>query len=211
MKKILILVDRDGTLIYDKKCHYGSQKNWKSLIKILPSVVRGINLLRKIPNVKIYMITNQPGVAIKDFPFLTLRRAHEVCKYVLNLLKRKNAKIDGYELCEHASSSYVKSYPKFEFNKKLVGNFSCMKPKYGMINHVLKNEKLNREEIAIYVIGDRFSDVKTALNVKGFGIIVPFANEKREKEKVKKINNKNTFIARNFLDAAKFIIEKEKL
>ena len=210
MKKILIFVDRDKTLIYDKKCHYGSQKNWKSLIRILPFVVKGVNLLRKIPNVKIYMITNQPGVAIKDFPLLTLRKSHEVCKYVLSLLKRKNARIDGYEICEHAPPSYVKAYPEFKFHKNLIGNFSCMKPKTGMINNVLKNEKLNRKETTIYVIGDRFSDVKTALNVKGFGIIVPFANEKGEKEKVKKINNKNTFIAKSFLDAAKFVVKREE-
>ena len=210
MKKILIFVDRDGTLIYDKKCHHGSRKNWKSLIKILPSVVKGINLLRKIPNVKIYMITNQPGVAIKDFHLLTLRRSHEVCKYVLSRLKRKNAKLDGYTICEYASRSYVRSYPKFKFHKNLVGDFSCIKPRPGMINNTLKNEKLNRKETIIYVIGDRFSDVKTALNVKGFGIIVPFANEKGEKEKVKKINNKSTFIAKSFLDAAKFVVKREK-
>ena len=210
MKKILIFVDRDGTLIYDKKCHHGSQKNWKSLIKILPSVVKGINLLRKIPNLKIYMITNQSGVAIKNFPLLTLRKSHEVCKYVLSLLKRKNARIDGYEICEHAPPSYVKAYPKFRFHKKLVGNFSCIKPRPGMINDILKNEKLNRKETIIYVIGDRVSDVKTALNVQGFGIIVPSANEKDEKEKVKKINNKNIFIAKNFFDAARFVVKREK-
>jgi len=211
MKKILIFVDRDGTIIYDKKCHYGSQRNWKSLIRILPSVIEGMSLLRKISNVKIYMITNQPGVAIKEFPLLTLRKTHEVCKYILNLLKRKGAKIDGYEICGYVPPSYLKSHPEFSFNEKLVGDFSCIKPKPGMINNILKNEKLSKKQVKIYVIGDRFSDVKIALNVKGLGILVPSANKKKEKEKVEKIKNKNGYIAKNFLDAAKFIIEKEKL
>ena len=144
MKKVLIFVDRDGTLIYDKKCHYGSQKNWKSLIKILPSVVKGINLLRKIPNVKIYMITNQPGVAIKDLPLLTLKKANEVSRYVLNQLKKKNAGLDGYEICEHASPSYVKKHKQFTFDKKFVGDFHCMKPNPGMIEKILKKEKFSR-------------------------------------------------------------------
>lgn len=210
MKKILIFVDRDGTLIYDKKCHYGSQKNWKALIKICPGIAQGIKLLRKIPNSKIYMISNQPGVAIKDFPLLTLKRAHEVSKYILNQLKKKNSKIDGYEICQHASPSYVRKHKQFNFNKKLVDNFSCIKPKPGMINQILKKEKIPRKDVKIYVVGDRESDVKTALNVKGFGILVPFRNQSKEKNKVSKIKSKNKYIARNFPDAARFISKREK-
>jgi len=209
MKKVLIFVDRDGTLIYDKKCYYGSQKNWRSLIKICSGVVLGIKHLRKIPYSRIYMITNQPGVAIKDLHLLTLKKAHEVSRYILNQLKNKNAKLDGYEVCEHASPSYVKKHKQFTFYKKLVGNFSCMKPKPGMIEKILKKEKLSRKDVKIYVIGDRASDVKTALNAKGFGILVPFRNESKEKSETRKIKNRNVFIAKNFLDAAKIIIKKE--
>ena len=211
MKKTLIFLDRDGTIIYDKKYYFGSQKNWRSLIKILPQVIDGLRLLKKIQNSKIYIITNQPGVAIKDFPLLTLKRAHEVCRYVLKQLEKRNAKLDGYEICEHASSYYVKSRPEFSFNKKLIGNFHCRKPNPGMIEKILKKEKLTKKKINIYVIGDRVSDVKTALNTKGVGILVPFKNQPLEKEKIKKISNKNIFVAKNFLDAAKFIVKREKL
>ena len=209
MKKVMIFLDRDGTLIYDKKYYLGSQKNWRSLIKICSGVVLGIKHLRKIPYSRIYMITNQPGVAIKDFPLLTLKKANEVSRYILNQLKNKNTKLDGYEICEHASPSYVKKHKQFTFDKKLVGNFSCMKPKPGMIEKILKKEKLSRKNVKIYVIGDRASDVKTALNAKGCGIMVPFENEKGEKEKVRKLDSKNKYIAKNFLDAAKFIIKRE--
>ena len=95
-----IFLDRDGTLIYDKKYYFGSQKNWRSLIKILPYVIDGLRLLKKIRNSKIYIITNQPGVAIKNFPFLTLKRAHEVCRYVLKQLEKRNVKVETIELKE---------------------------------------------------------------------------------------------------------------
>ena len=207
MKKILIFVDRDGTLIYDKKYHLGSQKNWRSKIKLLPHVIRGLKLLNKNLNASIYMITNQPGVAVKNFPLLTLEKAHKVSLYVMKLLKKKGVFLKGYDVCGKAHPSYAENHPKFEFDKKLIGNFSCIKPKPGMIKTILKDEKLNNKQIEIYVIGDRASDVETALRAKGCGILVPFKNQPREKEKVEKIKDK--YMAKNFLDAAKFIIERE--
>jgi len=83
MKKILVCVDRDGTLIYDNKYHLGRTDDWKSKIKILPTVIEGLRLLKTLPDVTIYIITNQPGVAIREFPLLTLDRAHEVNRYIL--------------------------------------------------------------------------------------------------------------------------------
>ena len=208
-KKLFIFLDRDGTIDYDKKYHLGHQRNWKSKIRILPNVVKGLKILRKIPGVRIYMITNQTGVAIKDFPLLTDKRAREVCQYIIDKLKDKGIKLDGYEICGKASPSYVKKRSNFKFDKKLVGNFSCIKPKPGMINSILNKEGVKRKDAKIYVIGDRFSDVKTALNIKGFGILVPFKNEPGEKEKVEKLKSKNKYIAKDFLDAARFIVKRE--
>ena len=53
----------------------------------------GLKLLRKISNSKIYIITNQPGITIKEFPTLTKKMAEEVCNYVLDLLKKKRHQI----------------------------------------------------------------------------------------------------------------------
>ena len=209
-KKLFIFLDRDGTIDYDKKYHLGHQRNWKSKVRILPNVVKGLKILRKIPEAKIYMITNQPGVAIKNFPLLTKRRSEEVCKYILDRLEEKGVKLNGYEVCGKASPTYVKKRYEFKFNKKLVGNFSCIKPKTGMIDSVLKKEGVKRKEAKIYVIGDRFSDIKTAENAKGFGIMIPFKNEPREKEKVEKLKSKNKYIAKDFLDTARFIVKRER-
>ena len=75
-KNILIGIDRDGTIIYDKKLHLGSQRNWKSKIKFLSGTISGLKTLKKnIPEAKVYMVTNQPGVAVKNFPLLNKKRA----------------------------------------------------------------------------------------------------------------------------------------
>jgi len=214
-KQILICVDRDGTIDYDRKTrpryHLGRQKNWKSKVRFIQSSITGLKLLnKKLPEAKIYMISNQPGIAIKEFPLLTRKRVDEVFKYILKKLASKGVKFDGYEFCGKATSSYVKAHGQYTFHKKLVGNFPCSKPKPGMIKSILKREKLKLSETKIYVIGDRVSDVETAHNVKGFGILVPFIYQPGEKEETKKLKNKKKYIAKDFLGAARFIIKREK-
>ena len=209
-KKTTICINRDGTLIYDNKYHLGKTNNWRSKVKILPSVVSGIRQLRKIPSVKLYMITNQPGVATKTFPLLTLQRAHEVCRYVLKKLENKRAKLDGYFLCPHASPSYTRKRKDRKFDDRLVCNCSCIKPRLGMVFNALKVEGVKRKDVDIYVIGDRASDVKTATNVKGTGILVPFKNEHGEKEKAEKITGK-MYIAKNFTDAVGYIKKRSSV
>ncbi|MCH7902926.1 hypothetical protein IIC68_04185 [archaeon] len=56
--------------------------------------------------------------------------------------------------------------------------------------------------------GDRVTDVKTGINANGTGILVPFPNKPNEKEKVLKLNSRNKYIAKDFLDAVMFIKKK---
>jgi len=210
-KTPLILIDRDGTLIFDNKYHLGRTNDWRKKIKFLPGIISGIKKLKQIPNAKIYMITNQPGVAIKEFKLLTKKRAEQVAQYIEDKLNKKGAKIDGHFVCGHASPAYTRKRNQYKFNKKLVCNCTCIKPNFGMVFDALKKEGLKKSNTNIYVIGDRISDVKTALKVKGQGIFVPFKGEKEEIEKIKKLKNKrNIYLAKNFIDATKFIIKKEK-
>jgi len=212
MKNILICFDRDGTLNFDKKCHLGKQKNWKSRVVILPDVIKGLKELRKnIPYAKIYIITNQPGVAVKDFPLLTKKRVDEVCKYILNKINKNKVGIDGYRFCGKADLNYAKRHPELKFDKKLVGNYPCVKPNPGMVYDILKELKWKAKDTKIYVIGDRHSDVKTAINAGGFGIFVPFVARPEEIEKFKKekINKKKYYISKNFMDCINFLIKKE--
>ncbi|MGB6681945.1 MAG: HAD-IIIA family hydrolase [Candidatus Bathyarchaeia archaeon] len=210
MKKILVCVDRDGTLIYDNKYHLGRTDDWKSKIEILPTVIEGLRLLRTLPDVAIYIITNQPGVTIREFPLLTLDRAHEVNRYVLTQIAKMGGQIDGYFLCPHANLQYVKKKTNYNFDEKMVCDCECEKPKSGMVFDALKAEGLTREETIIYVIGDRSSDVETGLNINGTGILIPSENEPRHFEKIKELDQTNVYIARDFLDAAQFIVDQNK-
>ena len=103
-KNILICFDRDGTIIYDDKYHLGSQKNWKDLIRFRRGIFGSLKMLnKKLPDAKIYMISNQSGVAIKDFPLLTEKKSREVCRYIVNLIKERGVDLEKCFVCPHTT------------------------------------------------------------------------------------------------------------
>jgi len=211
MKKTIICIDRDGTLIHDSREHLflGRDNEWRQKVEILPLAVEGLKLLNTIDGGGIYMITNQGGVAISDFPLLTEERAHEVCQHVLELLIGKGGLLDGYFLCPYATPEYVASRPKVNFHPHMVNERQCLKPSLDMVFDVLKAEGITRDNADIYVIGDRASDVQTALNIGGTGILIPFVNEPDEEDKVRKLDQQDDiYIAANMVDAAEFILSR---
>jgi histidinol-phosphate phosphatase family protein len=212
-KKTIICIDRDGTLINDEKDHLflGRNHEWKSKVQILPYVIDGLKLLRTIPNSAIYMITNQPGVAISDYPLLTIDKAHEVCTYVVKTIQSMGARIDGYFLCPHSTPEYVKKKPGVNFDADLVHECECLKPALGMVFDSLKAGNVTPDNAYVYVIGDRASDIQTALNTSGVGILIPFKNEPGEDQKVKTLEDQtHIYIAQNLLYAAQFILETQE-
>lgn len=212
-KKVIICIDRDGTLIHDENDHLflGRDNDWQTRVQILPYVIDGLKFLRTIPGSAIYMITNQPGVAISDYPFLTMEKAHEVCTYVLKTLASMGARIDGYFLCPHATPDYVRKKPGVNFDEDLVHECKCLKPELGMVFDALKAENITPDNANVYVIGDRASDVQTAVNISGIGILIPFQNEPEEDQKVRKLAGQTRIhIAENLFGAAQLIVEKEQ-
>lgn len=208
-KQTLVFFDRDGTLIYDDKYYLGSQRNWRGLIKFLPGVLRCVRKLKK-KNVRAFMITNQPGVAVNELPLLTLEKAHRVCREVLARMRSRGADLDGYFVCPHASPSYVRAHPQFTFSQPLVCNCPCMKPRHGMIDDAMRKYNLRKNNTRIFVVGDRASDVLAGIRAGGYGILVPFKNEPKEIDKFKKIKSRRKFLAKNFCGAVDFIISKIK-
>ena len=43
MKNLLICVDKDGTLIFDEQYHLGRTDDWKSKVRVLPTVIGDLN------------------------------------------------------------------------------------------------------------------------------------------------------------------------
>lgn len=209
MKKTIICIDRDGTLINDEKFFLGRDDDWQAKVEVLSGVVEGLKKLNDINNSAIYMITNQAGVAIADYPLLTIERAHEVCRHVLARLQELGGEINGYFLCPHATPDYAKRKTGVDFHQELVHECHCLKPGLGMVFDALRAEDIALDDTDIYVIGDRLSDVQTALNINGTGILIPFANEPGEEEKVRALADQSRIhIAGDLVAAADFIRSK---
>ena len=211
MKKTIVCIDRDGTLIHDSREHLflGQDNNWQEKVEVLPYAVEGLLLLNSIPDTGIYMITNQGGVAISDLALLTEERAHGVCRYVVALLKDNGAHLNDYFLCPHATPEYASSRPGANFHVHLVHDCHCLKPSLGMVFNALKAEGITPDSADIYVIGDRASDVQTALNINGTGILIPFVNEPGELDKVRLLEKQGQiYVAETMLDAAEFIVSR---
>ena len=220
-KPILVCCDRDGTLNRDDKGFIGTTSDWKKQIEFLPGVIEGVKFLDKIKNGHVFIVTNQSGVALKGpkFDELTEDRMHEVNEEVMKRLKVNGAFIDGYFACPFATENYVKDkglQKDHSIDKKyLVKNNPDRKPNIGMVKKAAESINSSIEECEIYFIGDRDVDVKTGLNANGIGILVPSkqTEERGDLEKVKELANaypERVFIFENFLDAAKFVVQKVK-
>ena len=184
-KNILLCVDRDGTLIYDDHYHLGIDNYWRKKIKILPGRIEGMKKFNKnFPDACRFIITNQPGVAIKEFKRLTLKRARDVCKEITLIFKRKGAYFDGCIVCPHVTPEYTKKNPQYQFDRKYIDpKCKCFKPNTGMIEEAMEKKGLNPKKTKVYVIGDRESDILTALKSKGIGILVPSKTEWKKFQK----------------------------
>lgn len=214
----LVCLDRDGTINEDKDYLLGSSENWKSQVKILPGVIEGIKKLNKIDNLEVFILTNQSGVALKEgkYPRLTLERMHEVNNYILNILKNKGAFIKGYFACPFVDSKYME---RAKLKRRIVNpdfirdNYPDLKPNTGLVEKAAQSLGKELKECNIYVIGDRLSDVQLGLNSGGIGILVE-TQEIGNREKVKTLEKDNkgrVYFAKDFLDAADYIIKNLSL
>ena len=203
----LVCIDRDGTINYDDRDYLGGTDDWKNKVKILPGVVAGIKRLKKA-GALVYIISNQSGVAMKSLPLLTETRAREVCEYVMKTLEERGAKIDGCKICIHVSKEYADKRREIKFDASLVKACGCRKPAIGMIKDIMKERNISGARV--YVIGDRATDVQTALNARGTGILIPSESLPGEDEKVKALKSRNALIMKNVKEAADFILKKER-
>ncbi len=212
---ILVCLDRDGTINKDENYFLGSSPNWKEKIEMLLGVIEGIKLLNEMPDLKIFIITNQSGVALKGerFDLLDEKRMYEVNEYIIEFLRKKGANIEKYFACPYVDNKYVEKSRKRgrQVNIDYVKDkHSDLKPNIGMIRKAAKSIGEKLEECKVYGIGDRFSDVQMILNANGTGILITShkTRELGDEDKVKelqKIHGKRVYIAKDFLDAAKYI------
>lgn len=147
-----VFLDRDGTI--NEQMGY---INHICRFHLLPGAAEAIKKLNdaKIP---VIVISNQSGLARGYFPEELLVAVHEKMN---RLLAEKGAHVDGIYYCPH--------HPEAK-KKEFRAACACRKPKPGLVLQAAKEMNLAPERS--FVVGDRWSDIKTAANCGAQSILV---------------------------------------
>ena len=191
MKRPAVFIDRDGTI--NEQMGY---VNHISRFVLLPGTAEGIRLLNRHQYLAI-IVSNQSGVARGYFPMELIDRVHAHMK---DLLAKEGANIDGIFFCPHYPRGTVPEYSV---------ECDCRKPGTGLVQKAC--EKFDIDMKNSYVIGDRCSDIELAERSNLQGIMVTTGYGLGDIEYV--LPNKPfkpLHIARDFLHAVRWIIEREE-
>ncbi len=141
----LLLLDRDGTLIYEADYPADPKK-----VKLFPGVPQALRRLKKA-GFRIAVVTNQSGVGRGLF---TLQQMKRVNARLLALLKQQKSPIDGLYWCPHAPQKRC----------------ACRKPRLGMVRQA--SNALGVPWKNSISVGDRWSDVMLGQRTGGQGVLV---------------------------------------
>ncbi len=179
-----MFLDRDGTI--NEEMGY---INHVSRLRLLPEAGLAIRRLNEA-GFPVVVITNQSGAARGYFPASLVREVHN---HLQNLLAAQGARVDAIYTCMHAPDA----------------GCSCRKPQPGLLFQAA--EELGLDLSRSYLVGDRYKDIETAAQAGVQGILVLTGYGLGEYEHFHHASPAPpVHVAQNLLDAAKFIINKEK-
>lgn len=148
MKKKLLFIDRDGTLIWEPPDTF--QIDSFSKLKFLPGVFYWLRKIAEELDYELVMVTNQDGLGTASFPEDTF---WPVQNFIVQSMKNEN--INFSEVC------IDRSFPS--------DNLPTRKPGTGMLTKYFAPEYDLQNS---FVIGDRLTDVKLAKNLGAKSIFI---------------------------------------
>ena len=183
-KKILLGIDRDGTLIEDIE-FLGKEENWKEQIKLKKDVIDLLIYLQtKYDTVKI-VVSNQQGVARNYFD---KERVEEINKYTDKLLGENGIITDDWRFCTDVDKKYAVSIKEAKFNPDFVKEKTKRKPSPDMILDALSEINKSIDEFEkILIIGNSQDDKELAKNINAQFIDVNNKNYDELKKEFEKV------------------------
>ncbi len=176
-----IFLDRDGTINYERNYVHKIED-----FELIPGTLEALRLL-KDSNIKIYIITNQAGIARGYF---TEEQFHDLTQYMLSRFDEIDCKIEKVLYCPHHPDGIIP-----EYTQKCL----CRKPGTKLIEEVMNKEKLNANEIAL--VGDRDSDIEAGLRLGVTTYLVLTGYGREHKDDIKA-----DFIKPDMLSAIKHLL-----
>ena len=142
MKKKILFIDRDGTIVIEPPVDY--QLDAFEKLEFYPKAIRNLYFIRQKLDFEFAMVTNQDGLGTPSFPEDTFWPVHNL---VLNTLRNEGVTFDEIFI--------DRSFPE--------DNAPTRKPRTGMLTRYLNNE--DYDLAGSFVIGDRATDVELAKNL----------------------------------------------
>ncbi|MGL5681528.1 MAG: bifunctional histidinol-phosphatase/imidazoleglycerol-phosphate dehydratase HisB [Marinifilaceae bacterium] len=153
MKKKILFIDRDGTLIVEPKP--SEQVDSMDKLEFMPGVISALSRLVKEGNYRLVMVTNQDGLGTASFPFDDFIEPQQM---MLKVFASEGIFFDEI-LIDHSFAAAPSP------NRK---------PSIGLVKRYMNNE-LDYENS--YVIGDRATDIQLAANMGIGGIAYQLSGE----------------------------------
>ena len=180
-KKLLVCLDRDGTII-KRESYLGKEKNYEKNIIIRRDVIDNLHSLNQKFDVTFIVISNQSGVARGYFNEKIVKKINSI---IDKKLKQEGINIKDWNYCPYTDEDFAKSIGIKKFKKKYVKKKSGRKPSDDMVKRSLKNinENLNSFE-KIIVFGDSEDDKLLAKNLNAAFIEVNNKNYKQIKNQL---------------------------
>lgn len=141
MKKRVLFIDRDGTMVVEPPVDY--QLDSLEKLEFYPKVIRNLYFIKKNLDFEFVMVTNQDGLGTSSFPEDTFWPAHNK---MLKTLEGEGITFDDILI--------DRSFPE--------DNAPTRKPRTGLLGKYLSGEYDLQNS---YVIGDRLTDVELAKNL----------------------------------------------
>lgn len=142
MKKKVLFIDRDGTLVIEPPIDY--QLDAFEKLEFYPKVFRNLYFIRQKLDFEFVMVTNQDGLGTSSFPENTF---WPIQNLVMKTFANEGITFDQVFI--------DRSFPE--------DNAPTRKPRTGMLTRYLDNE--DYDLAGSFVIGDRATDVELAYNL----------------------------------------------
>jgi D-glycero-D-manno-heptose 1,7-bisphosphate phosphatase len=144
-----VFVDRDGVLndlVYDREEGRVVSPFSAKQLRVFPFVADAVRALRDELGFKVIVISNQPGVAKRQFTLAELERMNAK---IGRELAEHGTELDGEYYCLHHPDALIKKY-------RVVCD--CRKPKPGLLIRASREKEVDLE--GSFFVGDALSDVK---------------------------------------------------
>ena len=149
-----VLFDRDATLIdvvRDEETGKVVVAFHPNQIRLLSGAVEGLKLLRDAGYL-LAIVTNQPGPAKGEISEGAVTRTNAA---LVDILAKEGITIASVAVCMHHQTGAPGG------DAKLVKECECRKPKPGLLNAVMDDLELSREQS--WMVGDSVSDIEAGL------------------------------------------------